>query len=144
LTIAASATVHEAARRMRDSNVGMLPVLDGATVVGVITDRDLVVRVMSRDMQPSAVRVAEYVSQPPRFAEEDWTVDEAMEEMARQQVGRLPVLDPRGEVVGVVTLSSFALRWPKPGRTLETARHIARRSAVIVAPHSRSSMSVTA
>lgn len=129
VTIDAEATLLATAELMRDANVGMLPVMENDRLRGVITDRDLVVRAMSRDVRPSEARVGDCSSEPVQCAEPDWTVEKAMEEMARQQVGRLPVVDPRGNVVGVVTLSSLALRSSKPAETLETAQEVARRSA---------------
>lgn len=129
VTIDASGTLLEAAELMRDANVGMLPVMDEDVLRGIVTDRDLVVRAMTRDVRPSEVRVSECLSEPPRCAEPDWTVDEAMEEMALQQVGRLPVVDASGRVIGVVTLSSLALRSPKQQEALETAQEVSRRSA---------------
>ena len=128
VTIDASATLLDAARTMRDANVGMLPVMEDDAVRGVVTDRDLVVRAMVRDVRPSEVRVSECLSEPPRCAEPDWSLEEAMDEMARQQVGRLPVVDGAGRVIGVVTLSSLALRSRKEQQTLETAQEVARRS----------------
>jgi len=107
----------------------MLPVLENDRLLGVITDRDLVIRAMIRDLRPSEIRVGQCLSTLARCAEPDWTIDEAMEEMARQRVGRLPVMDPRGAVVGIVTLSSLALRSSKPAETLETAQEVSRRSA---------------
>jgi CBS domain-containing protein len=129
LTIDAEATLLAAAELMRDANVGMLPVIEDDLLRGVITDRDLVIRAMARDVRPSEARVGDCLSEPAQCAEPDWTVEEAMEAMARQQVGRLPVIDPRGNVVGVVTLSSLALRSSKPAETLETAQEVSRRSA---------------
>lgn len=129
VTIDSDATLQRAAERMRDANVGMLPVMEADAVCGVITDRDLVVRAMTRDVRPSEVRVGDYISTPPQCAEEEWSVEEAMEEMAAHQFGRLPVVDASGRVVGVVTLSSLALRSPKQGETLETAQAVSRRSA---------------
>ena len=129
VTVDSSATLLDAARQMRDSNVGMLPVMEGGAVRGVVTDRDLVIRAMSRDVRPSEAKVADCISEPPRCAEPDWSLDEAMDEMARQQVGRLPVVDEGGGVIGVVTLSSLALRSPKQQETLETAQEVSRRSA---------------
>jgi len=129
VTMDASGTLLEAAELMRDANVGMLPVMDEDVLRGIVSDRDLVVRAMTRDVRPSEVRVSECLSEPPRCAEPDWTVDEAMEEMARQQVGRLPVVDTSGRVIGVVTLSSLALRSPKQQEALETAQEVSRRSA---------------
>lgn len=131
VTIDSRATLHEAAARMREANVGMLPVMDGDAVCGIITDRDLVVRAMAGDVRPSEGHVRDYVSAPPQCAEEDWTLEDAMEEMAAQQVGRLPVVDPSGRVIGVVTLSSLALRSRKQGETLETAQEVSRRSSRI-------------
>jgi CBS domain-containing protein len=129
VTIDAAATLLEAARLMRDANVGMLPVMDNNALRGIVTDRDLVVRAMTMDARPSEVRVSECVSEPPRSAEPEWTLDEAMEEMARQQVGRLPIIDAGGRVIGVVTLSSLALRSPRQQQALETAQEVSRRSA---------------
>jgi CBS domain-containing protein len=128
VTIDASATLLEAARLMRDANVGMLPVMEAGVVRGIVTDRDLVVRAMSQAIHPSGVSVSECLSEPPRCAEPDWSLDEAMDEMAQQQVGRLPVVDSAGGVIGVVTLSSLALRSRKQQETLETAQEVARRS----------------
>ena len=131
VTIDSSATLLEAARQMRDTNIGMLPVMEDGALRGVITDRDLVVRAMSRDARASEIKVSEVLSEPPRYAEPDWEIDDAMVEMARQQVGRVPVVDDAGEIVGVVTLSSLALRSPQQQETLETAREVSRRSTRI-------------
>ena len=89
MTIEASATLLDAAQQMRDANIGMLPVMEDGTLRGVITDRDLVVRAMSRDARASEMKVSECLSEPPRYAEPDWNLDDAMVEMARQHVGRL-------------------------------------------------------
>jgi CBS domain-containing protein len=129
VTIDAGATLRQAAEMMRDANVGMLPVMTGDVLRGIVTDRDLVIRAMTRDVRPSEAYVGECLTEPPRCAEPDWSLDEAMEEMARQQVGRLPIVDAGGRVLGVVTLSSLALRSPKQQEALETAQEVSRRSA---------------
>ena len=131
VTIEASATLLEAAEQMRDANIGMLPVMGDGELRGIITARDLVVRAMSRDVRPSEVRVADCLSEPARHAQPDWSLEEAMVEMARQHVGRLPVIDESGKVIGVVTLSSLALRSEKGPQTLEAAQEVSRRSARI-------------
>ena len=129
VTVDVSATLLDAARRMRDENVGMLPVMEDDALRGVITDRDLVVRAMTRDVRPSELGVREYLSEPPRCAEPDWSIEDAADAMSDQQIGRLPVVDPAGHVVGVVTLSSLALRSPQKSGTLKTAQEVSRRSA---------------
>ena len=129
VSIDSQATLLDVAKKMRDANIGMLPVTEGGAVRGIVTDRDLVIRAMTRDVRPSEVQVNECLSEPPRCAEPDWSVEEAMDEMASQQVGRLPVVDNSGAVIGVVTLSSLALRTAKREETLDTAQEVARRSA---------------
>ena len=130
-TIETSATLLEAAEQMRDANIGMLPVMEDGVLRGVVTDRDLVVRGMSRDVRPSEVQVADCLTEPARYAEPEWSLDDAMVEMARQHVGRLPVIDAAGKITGVVTLSSLALRSSRRDDTLETAREVSRRSSRI-------------
>src|SRR5262245_39542119 len=129
LTIESTATMLEAAEKMRDANIGMLPVMEDGVLRGVVTDRDLVVRGCSRDQRPSEVEVADCLTEPARFAEPEWTLDDALVEMARQHVGRLPVIDSSGKIVGVVTLSSLALRASRQEDTLDAAAEVARRSA---------------
>jgi len=131
LTIESTATLLEAAEQMRDANIGMLPVMEDGMLRGVVTDRDLVVRAMTRDVRPSEVQVADCLTEPPRYAEPEWSLEDAMVEMARQHVGRLPVIDAGGKIIGVVTLSSLALRGGRQEDTLEAAREVSRRSSRI-------------
>ena len=74
---------------------------------------------------------ASCIAEPARYAEPEWSLDDAMVEMARQHVGRLPVIDAAGKITGVVTLSSLALRSSRRDDTLETAREVSRRSSRI-------------
>jgi CBS domain-containing protein len=129
LTIEVGASVLEAAQRMRDGNVGVLPVVDGGRLRGIITDRDLVVRAMANGAMPALTRVAECATWDIICARADSPIDEAMEVMAERQVGRLPVVDLDNRVIGIITLSSLALRSPKQADALETAQEVSRRSA---------------
>jgi CBS domain-containing protein len=129
VTIDATATLAEAAGVMREANVGMLPVTDGENLIGVVTDRDLVIRGMAQDVKPSSVQVSECMSTNVIAVPPDAPVEGAMEIMAREQIGRLPVIDADGKLIGVVTLSSLALRSPQQENTLEAAQEVSRRSA---------------
>ena len=129
LTIDASASLAEAARRMRDGNVGVLPVVEDGRLRGIVTDRDLVVRGMAQGVDPDATRVGECASWDIVCARSESTIDEAMEVMAECQIGRLPVVDSDNHVIGIVTLSSLALRSRKQGDALETAQEVSKRSA---------------
>jgi CBS domain-containing protein len=131
LTIEASATLQEAAQRMREGNVGVLPVVDAGRLRGVITDRDLVVRGMARGMDAAQTPVRYIASEDLACARADWDVEDAMQVMADCQVGRLPVVDDDNRVIGIVTLSSLALRSDEEREALETAQEVSRRSARI-------------
>lgn len=130
-TIDAGATIMDAAQRMRDANVGVLPVVEGGRLRGVLTDRDIVIRAVSRGVNPSSARVSECLSENLVTGQPDWSVDEAMRVMSARQIGRLPVVDGSGRLVGMVTLSSLALRGRDQDEALETAQEVSRRSARI-------------
>lgn len=128
-TIESTVTVAQAAQRMRDANVGVLPVMENGRLRGVITDRDIVVRAVARGADPSSMRVSDVMTNDLITARTDWTVDQAMQTMADHQIGRLPVVDEMDRVVGIVTLSSLALRAARGDAALETAKEVSRRSA---------------
>jgi CBS domain-containing protein len=129
VTVEPSASLLDAANRMREANVGMLPIVESGRLRGVLTDRDLVVRGIARNLDPAATPVVECATEDPLCAEPDWDVDQCLQAMAREQVGRLPVVDSERRIVGVVTLSSLLLRGEDEGRALETARRVSERSA---------------
>lgn len=129
VAIAPSTTLTEAARLMRDHNVGMLPVIVNARLAGVITDRDLVVRALANGADPALTVVGEVASADLICARPDAELEEAMEVMAACQVGRLPVVDDDNQLVGIVTLSSLALRSREDRGTLHAAQEVSRRSA---------------
>ena len=92
VTVEPSTSLAEAAKRMREANVGILPVVEDSEVRGVITDRDVVVRAIAADADLTNMLVSECASTDPIVANPEWDVDQAMETMARAQVGRLPVV----------------------------------------------------
>ena len=129
LTIDATATLADAARAMRDGNVGVLPVVENGRLRGILTDRDIVVRSVANGAVPSETRVGDCATWDIVCARPESTVDEAMEVMADCQIGRLPVVDADNRVIGIVTLSSLALRSRKQDNALETAQQVSKRSA---------------
>ena len=131
VTIEATATLMDAARRMKEANVGVLPIVDsGGILRGMITDRDLVVRALAESVDPARTPVADCATRDLVCARPDSSIEDAMEVMAECQVGRLPVVDHDDRLVGIVTLSSMALRSREDdGEALNTARQVSRRSA---------------
>ena len=121
-TVQREETLQAAARRMREMDVGSLPVLDGQAVVGMVTDRDIAIRGVADGMVAQESRVADVMTAEVRCCRADDSVEEVMEQMGDAQVRRLPVLDANNEVVGVVALGDLATR--QSADTDETLREI--------------------
>ena len=101
--------VGEAARLMSQEDVGSLPVVDGERLVGVVTDRDIVVRAVAEGKDPRGMPVREVASVDLVTIHEDDDLSDALEAMARHQVRRLPVVDRQERVVGVLAQADVAL-----------------------------------
>lgn len=106
-SIASEATAVEAARHMVSEDVGSLPVLHEDRLVGMVTDRDLVLNVMAKDLDPHKVVVADVCSENPVTIGPDENLDEALRRMAKDQVRRLPVVDD-GRLVGILAQADVA------------------------------------
>ena len=106
-TLAPDDTIRAAAQKMDELNVGALPVCDGAKLVGVVTDRDIVVRAVSAGIG-SAAAVGGIVSGPVEWCYDDEDVSVAQRKMADRQVRRLPVVDADKRLVGIISLGDVA------------------------------------
>jgi CBS domain-containing protein len=93
---------------MDELNVGVLPVCDNGSLVGLLTDRDIVVRATSAGQDPCTTTVATVMTIPPRSVRSDALLQDALQVMQQQQVRRLPVLDAEGMLVGIVSLGDLA------------------------------------
>jgi CBS domain-containing protein len=107
ITVRRSDEVVRAAQLMRSKHVGYLVVVEPENAgplrpVGVLTDRDIVVAVVAREVDPRTLRVADIMTTEPVTVGENDSVDEALRKMRQFGVRRLPVVNQRGELVGVV------------------------------------------
>jgi CBS domain-containing protein len=101
-------TVQAAAKRMRDENIGFLPICDESRkVLGTITDRDLTIRVLA-DAGPSTTRVQEVMTQQVVSCQPEDDVADAEKLMSKNQKSRIVCVDPAGRLVGVISLSDLA------------------------------------
>ena len=107
-SIGPSASVVEAARVMRDEHIGSLPITDGDTLMGMITDRDITTRVVAEAADLATTSVGDVYSQDLVSVEPDKDLEEALGLMARHQVRRLPVVEG-GRLVGIVAQADIAL-----------------------------------
>jgi CBS domain-containing protein len=101
-------SVREAARRMRDLNLGFFPIIDDAQqLVGVLTDRDIALRVLADDRNPE-IRVEEVMTEDVISCRPDDDVQRAEELMRVNQKARLVCVDEAGRVAGVISLADIA------------------------------------
>jgi CBS domain-containing protein len=126
--------VSQPARLMRDEHIGFVPVIDErGAVKGVITDRDLAVRVLAED-KPASTRVSEVMSVGGLLtchADEDLHVLETR--MAQQKKGRALVLDDQGHLAGVISLSDIAQAETSAQRSGALLRSVTHRESVAIA-----------
>lgn len=104
-SVSPETTLEEAARHMADAGVGALPVVDGDRVIGMITDRDLVVRAMAHGLS-SRLRVEQVMSGDPVTVAADTPVPAALHAMRSATVRHLPVTDD-GRLVGMLSLDDL-------------------------------------
>ncbi len=119
--IGPEATVKEAAELMGELDVGALPAGSADRVEGVVTDRDILYRVVAAGLDPNHVRVREVLSRPMIACGEDETVQGAMDAMASNHIRRMPVQDAAGRVTGWVTLADLARKLLVDSATLQEA-----------------------
>ena len=113
--VAPEADIQQAARLMRDRDIGALPVYDGKQLLGIVTDRDIAVRATARGVAPSAGRVADVMSRNTAWCFDDQTVGEVLQQMGDQQIRRIPVVSRDSmELAGMVSLGDLAIRQKSP------------------------------
>jgi len=98
-----------AAGKMWEKDCGAVPVLEGDVVVGMLTDRDIVVQVVADGDDPRTTLVRDVMTAGSICVNENQSVDEAVALMQKYQVRRLPVVDAAGELVGIVSLGDIAV-----------------------------------
>ncbi len=121
--------VVKAAILMRSENVGSVPVIESENtrkLVGIVTDRDLVMKVMAEGKDPKTTKVAvvmtaEVVS---HLSEDDF--QKAMDSMSKNQLRRIPILDKDGKILGIISQADVATRVDKPERTAKMVKEISQ------------------
>jgi CBS domain-containing protein len=109
-TVPATASVMDAARTMRENDVGGVIVLAHDRLYGILTDRDIVVRALAPGRDPAATRVADICSRELLTISPTRSVEDATRLMREMSIRRLPVMEKGGQVVGIVSLGDLAAR----------------------------------
>jgi CBS domain-containing protein len=120
-TIEPSTPLHEAARLMRDQDVGSLPIVEGDRLFGMLTDRDIAIRAVAEGKDATSTTAQEIASRQVVTVDPEQSLDEALRLMASHQVRRLPVCEEDGRLVGIVAQADAAMQGDERevGRTVE-------------------------
>jgi CBS domain-containing protein len=106
--IDADKPVAYAAKMMKDEDVGLAPIVDGDRLIGTVTDRDIVTRVVAMSKDPASTPVRDVASRDIVTVGPQQALDDALDLMAQHQVRRIPVVEEDGRLVGVVSQGDVA------------------------------------
>jgi len=123
-------TLNDVAKLMVEADCGEIPVTDGNRLVGVITDRDIVCRVVANGKNPSAVTAAECMSEPVITVNEDATLEDVLAIMEGKQIRRVPVVDATGRCCGIISQADVALT-ARAGDVGELVREVSKDSLAL-------------
>lgn len=107
-------TLQRAAKLMKENNFGVMPVGENDRLVGMLSDRDIAVRAVAQGLQADQCKVRSVMSADVKYVYQDESVEDAARNMSKLQVRRLPVLDRKKRLVGIVSLGDVALEKKKP------------------------------
>ena len=120
-------TIVEVAQLMKNEDIGPVLIVDNdenKTLVGIITDRDLVLKVIADGQDPKATRVAEVMSKKLVTCRANDEVDVAMKAMAQFQLRRIPVVGEDMKLLGIISQADVATRVDAPEKTAEVVKEI--------------------
>ena len=130
-TVTPDTKLTEAARLMKDEDIGIVPVVEAngsKKLVGVVTDRDIAIRHVAAGHDSSDCPVREAMSSRLVTARPDDDIDAVMETMGREQVRRIPVVDERGDIVGILAQADLAREAKDERKVEDTVEKISRPS----------------
>ena len=129
-TVTPSTRIRQAARLMKEQDIGIVPVVEeggnAKRLVGLLTDRDIAIRLVAEGRDPDTVEVGELMSGNPKTARADDDVSRVMDLMGREQVRRVPIVDERGSLVGIVAQADVALEAKNENKVDDTVERISR------------------
>jgi len=115
-TVSEKDSIRDVARIMAREDTGIVPVVDGKKIIGLITDRDIVVRLVAEGKDLANSRVKEVMSRSVRSVKEDTPISEVLDLMSNAQIRRVPVVNQNNELVGILSIGDIALRVRETGK----------------------------
>lgn len=128
-TVSPDASIFQIAKIMRDEDIGAVPVAENDRLIGMVTDRDIVIRALAESSPSKSLSARDVMSDRVLYCFADQTVEEVLDNMGEQKVRRLPVVDRDKRLVGVVSLGDLSCCGPAArageslGQISEPMRH---------------------
>ena len=124
--------VQKAAKLMKDEDVGVIPIIedeDTKTLLGIVTDRDLALRVVAEARDLSSTRIKDVMTTGAVSCQPDDDLQKALEAMEKNQVRRIPVVDTNQKIVGIIAQADVATRLGEPESTAAVVEEISKSQA---------------
>ena len=122
-------SLRDVARIMKDKDTGVVPVVDGKKIIGLITDRDIVVRGLAEGKNLETSKVTDVMTRTVRSVREDSSVNDALALMSNAEIRRVPVVDESGCCTGIISQADIA--WTEqPREVAELVREVSRDSTL--------------
>ncbi|MEO7840707.1 MAG: CBS domain-containing protein [Anaerolineales bacterium] len=122
--------VSDVAKLMKDEDIGPVLIVDdsndGKKLVGIVTDRDLALKVVGEGRDPKSTRVEDVMTNRLVTCRADDDVQNAIQAMSQNQLRRIPVVDDNGQLVGIISQADVATRLNEPQSTAEVVKEISR------------------
>ena len=128
-----SDTANMVAQIMRDRDIGLVAVVDNEQnqkLVGIVTDRDLVVRFLAEDIETGGVRAEQVMTEDIVACKPDDSIQNCLDAMESRQVRRIPVVDESGRIVGIIAQGDVAIRLGLPDKTAQLVEELSRPSVM--------------
>lgn len=121
-------SVTKAAQLMKQEDVGVVPVVEGTDrrLIGMITDRDMVINLVADGRDVNSAKVSDAMSSRLVTCKPDEDVERALDRMAEHQIRRIPVVDDMGGILGIISQADIAVRLDKPKKTGELLEDISK------------------
>lgn len=129
----AKSTVEEIAKLMKSKNIGPVPIVeseDSLVIVGIVTDRDLVLNVLAVGGNPKSMKASEVMTPNPVTCDREEDIEDALKLMEKHQVRRIPITDTTGKLVGIIAQADIVLRLHNAKKTEEVLKSVSKPIAV--------------
>lgn len=121
--------VVKAAKLMKSGNVGSVPVIENEEtrkMVGIITDRDLAMKVVAEGKDPKSTKVAAVMTAKVVSCQSEDDLQKAMDSMSKHQLRRIPIIEKDGRILGIISQADIATRVDKPNKTAAMVKEISQ------------------